>query len=298
MKKQTFIFLLMSLLLVSCGAFEATSNDDHEDASGDGGGSTPQNTRDTQFLTAEEMPYALNSQMFRDPGTKIYKYVEERAFYVKDELPSTLQPIPDKQMGDMNALINRPNKPENCGITFDGGSITIDRRIADCIEKNSDNARAHMWNGQDNGVSGEGIWKLVAHKNERSVWLDVSTGLIWSPPINERAWDYASGNVSESEQICNGANDTAEKDYFLGIQADEAAWRLPTRNDFLQADLNGSRFVLSLLPEGDDTFYWTANYVSSEASAWAIQHNTGILVKRPEGNLTAIRCVGNVIKFN
>lgn len=297
MMKQSVIFLLLGALLSSCGAFDAASNSDRKkDDDGAGRDGEPQDNPapQTRFASAEEMRFALNTQMFRDRGTDIYKYAQERDFFLENQLPATLHPVPDKQFHDMDARTTRPNDAVDCGLDI-AGSATIDRRIADCIDKNEDNPAAYSWDGEENGISGESDWQLVAHKNGRSVWMDIATGLLWSPPIAANTWERASGNVSEAEQVCNAANDN---DFFLGIALEEASWRLPTRNDYLQADLNGSRYVLSIAPEGDDQVYWTANYISGESKAWAIQHNTGILEKRSEDSPAAIRCVGNVVKFN
>lgn len=295
MTKHSIVFLLLSVLLSSCGGFNAASNSDRSDDSN--GPSQPQgDDNNTQAITVEDMPTVLNSQMFRDLGTKIYKYAQESELFRKNTLPATLHPVPDKQAFDQDRLTIRPATAQNCGFEFTSGAVTIARRINDCQTRNSSNVRAHTWDGTDNGLAGEGRWRLVIYKNGRSVWLDVATGLVWSSPISPRNWNYASGNVPESEQICNGSNDTAAKDFFLGIQADEVSWRLPTRGDFLQADLNGSRFVLSTSPQGDANVYWSANYISDSQQAWAIQHNTGILSRRSENEMLYIRCVGNVLK--
>lgn len=295
MLKQLLSLLILTILLASCEFLQATDN---------GGNRKDQNNprdprRDDPAITVEDMPQFLNSQMFRAQGTNIYKHSQVTEFFQnRDEapLPNTLFPIPRKSQ-DMDQLTSRPNDPNNCGYDFDAGvEPTISMRIADCRDKNPDNVKAHFWSGKNNGLSGEGDWRLVAHKGERSVWLDVSTGLIWSPPTVERSWEFASGSgVAEVDRICNGANDIAnETDFFLGITPEEVAWRLPTRNDYLQADINGSRYVLSII--GDSQIYWTANYITESQQAWAIQQNTGILSRQAETHSLRVRCVGNVLK--
>lgn len=295
MKFQTLIYLVMATLLASCGAFEASDNSDRKENPDDSRqGNNNEPTSDVEPLRTEDLPEALNSQIFRSKGTKIYKYGDESALTRADELPSTLHPVPDKVAHDMDKLTGRVNKGVNCGIDLDDSNPTITKRMNDCKSKNSSDVLSYYWSGKDNGLAGENDWRLVARNGDKAIWLDVATGLIWSPSLPQNTWDLASGNVEEAEQICNGANDTSSKNFFLGIKADEVSWRLPTRGDFLQADLNGSRFVL---PADEEALnYWTANYISDEASAWSIELSSGILSKTGENNSLAIRCVGSVLK--
>lgn len=297
MFKQLLSLLFLTILLASCEFLEATDNGGNRK---DNANSRNDRQKDDPPFTAEDMPRFINSQMFRAQGTRVYKHSEVTILFQNNDetpLPNTLHPIPLKTQ-DMDADTSRPNdRPTSCGIDLPGPDITIKARINDCKEKNSENIKAHYWNGKNNGLSGEGDWRLVAHKGGKSIWLDVSTGLLWSPATVARPWNYASGaEVAETDQICNGANDSANDgtDFFLGITPDEVAWRLPTRNDYLQADINGSRFVLSITP--DTNVYWTANYIRESQHAWAIQHSTGILSKVAEATSLNIRCVGDVLK--
>ena len=295
------VLLSLSFLLSGCDFFKAADNGGNREDAQDNPDEDPRDpNRNTRAITADDMPLYLNSQMFRAQDSTIYKEAQIAKFMApgsEETLPNTLFPVPDKIVHDMDRNTTRPNRPESCGWSFPADTqVNIATRIADCRAKNPDNFKAHTWSGKENGLAGEGRWRLVVHRDGKSLWEDTSTGLLWSPPTVERNWDRASGNVNDPLlAVCNGASDIANKTgYFLGVKADEVAWRLPTRNDYLQADINGSRFVLSI--EGDDDIYWTANYISEGQDAWAIQHSTGMLSKRDENTPTNVRCVGVVIK--
>ncbi|MCO4755823.1 MAG: hypothetical protein KC478_15180 [Bacteriovoracaceae bacterium] len=287
MYKQLLGTLLSILLLAGCEAFDATSNSDRDDDNN----SEPRDTTTTPTITPQVPAEHLNSQIFRDKGTKVYKHSEVSKLSIAGELPNTLHLIPSKTLDDQTRTDRPSPNPSDCG---EGTSIKA--RINDCASKNSTNSRAYLWDGQVNGLSGEGDWMLVATKDSKSIWMDARTELIWSAPITEANWNQASGNISESDQICNASVLPESSERFLGISSEEVVWRLPTRGDYLQADINGSRFVLSTELEGDSNIYWTANYIPEDSQAWAIRHNTGELIKRADTDLLPVRCVGVVLK--
>lgn len=281
--------LLLSSILLALYACGAANNSDREDASDDNNSGN----RNTQTFSDEEAREAINSQIFRDQGANsaIYSYAQETLFNspdAQDPYPSILSPIPSKGQHLQDDVTIRAVDANDCGnvSTFN----SINRRLGDCATKNSANELAYIWNAVDNGVAGEGNWRLVAKKGDKSVWQDQRTGLLWSDNIASADWEKASGNVAIRDQICNGANTE-----FSGIDQDEVVWRLPTRGDYLQADIDGARFVLSTKKEGDETVYWTANFAGDD-KAWAIQHNTGVLSLQDTTSSQAVRCVGNVIK--
>ncbi len=78
-----------------------------------------------------------------------------------------------------------------------GTSGTITARIADCGSKNGANA---SWDGNINGNSGQGLWKLVTRAAaNKEVWKDTRTNLIWSSQISNNAnWCQASGNTQNA----------------------------------------------------------------------------------------------------
>ncbi|MBC74745.1 MAG: hypothetical protein CME64_01900 [Halobacteriovoraceae bacterium] len=274
MYKQVLGTFLLVALTSGCVAFDATDNEDRSD-----GDPAPDRTRNTPPVTTLEPADVIRSQIFRDKGTQVYTYSQ-----VANQAINTVHPIPRKTV-DVEESINRPSNPVECGI----GS-TIGQRITDCRNKN--NASAYTWVGRENANAGEGDWVLVAHKDNKSIWMDMTTNLLWSSPIGTATWDEASGNVAPAQQVCNAQDLAPEDQRFLGIAASEVSWRLPTRNDYLQADINGARYVLSTAPLGDSSIYWTANYIPQTSEAWAIRHSTGELFKRSETSTLPVRCVG------
>jgi hypothetical protein len=173
-------------------------------------------------------------------------------------------------------------------------SFTTAQRLRDCATKNPAYSE---WKGLVNGNAGEGNWKLLARNSSgREVWLDESTGLFWSDVVATSNWCQASGNTEPSlinDGIdCNviGAGvSRCESAAVLGLPAADIAWRLPTRGDFLQADLNGARFVLPRTT----TQVWTATLAGdNREQAWSITVQTGVLSKVARDQSLGIRCVG------
>lgn len=175
-----------------------------------------------------------------------------------------------------------------CGTT----QTTIAARIAHCATQNSS---AATWNGQTNGIAGEGNWKLVTYTGTYEVWRDERTGLVWSDkvPTNDN-WCKATGNAQADDpsSYCNNASyqdQTTPYSYcvedashqpalagenwttgaYHGIKGGMGAvatgtspavrWRLPSRADWMQADIDGVRQVL---PNINNTF-WSATIYDS-----------------------------------
>lgn len=250
-------------------------------------------------------PY-LRSQTFRDRGTSQYTINNLRKFLIDNSAnayPDNIFGIPDRQAHDIDEqTINYVSSGNNtdCGLLADDNSPNIQKRIADCKEKFKSNPDARYWEGKRNGLSGEGNWVLVLKKGDRHIWLDESTNLVWTDNITEATWPIASGSeVASTNAICHNdflTQDVADEntDYFAGLTPDEIKLRLPTRNDFLLADINGARFVLDDLASKT---YWSANYISDTNQAWTINQKDGILSKTSiSATGISVRCVGIIIK--
>ena len=151
-----------------------------------------------------------------------------------------------------------------CGTT----QATVSARIAHCLTQNGANA---TWTGSTKGTSGEGTWKLVTRTSgTKEVWRDERTGLVWSDIVGNDNWCKASGNGLPNDERCNGNTSSycAEggsltpaivgENWTTGVynetkggmgavatgSSPSVIWRLATRNDWLQAEINGVRFVL------------------------------------------------------
>lgn len=223
---------------------------------------------------------ALRTQSYRDKGAKQIGY-NEFIKLVKDNSNDLAYRLIPRMDIDNDAAVNiNTSDHNNCGLAdaFD----TIRSKINNCAQQNPNTAQ---WNGRVNGNSGEGNWSLVYNKDDKDVvWLDESTGLLWSTPVGPAEWKEASGvEVAEDEFVCGS----------LELLSANVKWMLPTRNEFLQADLNGARFVL---PGQAETIFWTATRVPQTAQAWGIIQETGELIKRPTNTALAVRCVGVPIR--
>lgn len=257
--------------------------------------------RDVFGAEAGQGSTSLPSQIHRERGAPILSISQEISKTLTNDLPENLyRTIPliekddegsDKTVTTRTSL-GRPTV--SCGT--DSTLTGIDSRITDCFQKNSDKS---LWEGFRFGTSGEGTWKLVSLVNNQEVWLDNTTGLVWSDVLTTTNWCQAAGNdelpqgsttvncsdLMEQKRICQDLN-------IEGL-AGRIIWRLPTRNDFLLSDLNGARFVLKAETPG--TGLWTATLKGASADrseAWIYHSQDGTL---SSGNLSTthqVRCVG------
>ncbi|MBD66561.1 MAG: hypothetical protein CME62_15220 [Halobacteriovoraceae bacterium] len=273
--KNILVFSLLTSILVSC--IDAANNSRNKD---DG-----KNVRDTRAGSGDKLA-GVKSQFFRNVGKDQLTTNQMIAKIKEDNLVDyRLIPNPDSDHDLMVGL--QMQNLENCGMLLTADSIKD--RINHCIEKNGDNS---TWDGSVQGNSGEGRWQLVYFdKNEddsspsrEAIWQDESTGLLWSHGLGKANWETASGSdVAKEDFICNQIET---------LPADEVKWALPTRNVFLQADLNGARFVLPDTAE----YYWTATKNNRTQQAWAIEQSTGKLTSLDEMSQRKVRCVGFPIK--
>ncbi len=241
---------------------------------------------------------SIRSQLPREKGSPVLSYAEEIQKTLSNSLPVSLyRLIPDQEKDDESASITvqtlgRPLVDCGTGSTF--GTITA--RIADCVQKNSDKA---TWDGTRFGVAGDGNWSLVAKTGGAEFWLDSLTNLIWSPLLEATNWCRASGN---SQGV--GGNVTVDcqtgalgppscDDATLDVIGTNVRWRIPTRNDFLQADLNGLRSVLTKEAEG--TGLWTGTVRAGSTGrqeAWIYQSKEGTLSSDAMTATRPVRCIG------
>lgn len=243
----------------------------------------------------------LLSQIHREKGSAILTYAQEISSIIAGNLSDTLyRVIPSITQDDEGSVANvttvndlgRPNVSCGSGADFSG----INARIADCSSKNGERA---TWRGLLNGAAGEGNWKLVSLNDNRENWLDERTGLVWSYLSSQVNWCQASGNTENASAL--NTVDCAQASASLSICAGatlqdlpdtQIEWRLPTRGDFLQADLNGLRFVLS---QESDTGLWTATIRAASqgrSEAWVYHSKDGTLTAAGLTTERQVRCVG------
>jgi hypothetical protein len=249
-------------------------------------------------------PVSLKSQIHREKGAAVLTTSQEILQILGDSLPAkSYRLIPSmekdnegsKQNVSTVSDIGRPNNVCGRGPSF----ASIEARITDCADKNGSNA---TWNGERHGAAGEGTWKLVSLEENSEIWMDTQTGLVWSPiqNIDDKSlfnWCQASGNTENSSALvavdCNdaagGVSVCVNQD--IGSLGSQVKWRLPTRNDYLQADINGLRFIL---PREFNSALWTATLSaqSGNTQAWVYHSIEGTLSAAPLTNPRQVRCVG------
>lgn len=205
-------------------------------------------------------------------------------------LPSYYYAVPKISVSDDGFVVTGQVTPVDrtgwAAITC-GTSGTMNARKTDCGTVFGGNA---TWNGKANGHNGEGSWALISRTANittgkgREVWLDNSTGLMWSSIVSTGInWCKASGssNSAESNIIAGNYNEDDPNDIcdnsfyqvqtsnpisacedaigFTSTDADidvagksglsrssspKVAWRLPSMYDYMVANHDGLRFVM------------------------------------------------------
>lgn len=205
-----------------------------------------------------------------------------------------------------------------------GTSGTLANRIASCALAN---VASTPWNGAIKGNSGQGVWNLVTRSGANNeVWQDQNTGLLWSSDVTTNAnnWCEGAGSAdptdtgycatntysycvevltpaSASDGTGRGGTWTtvySAKKGGMGLQSSPSvAWRLPTNNDFYEADINGLKFVM---PDAGSntvtTSQWSATVLGgANSTAWLfdprVMSNNYTGDRASSG--TTVRCVGH-----
>ncbi len=277
----------------------------------------------TAICGAPATPYSSNAN--RDKNTTQITQLQETVTYAGTSLPNNYREMPFVSKDDDGSFSSNATKVVrttfvNCGLT----QTTITARISDCATLNGVNA---TWDGQVKGNNGFGVWKLVTRTAANiEVWRDERTGLLWSSKVaTSKNWCKASGNNNSSvvtntnfkENDPNGTctnssnqnTTTAPISYCLenaqfdtsnvnaagkaGLKASSTPtvrWRLPTLNDYLQAQVDGINLVL---PDFSTSYEWTATINSANTSqAWMYRPASTIIATNPRSNNRDVRCVG------
>ncbi len=171
---------------------------------------------------------------------------------------------------------------------------TVAARIAHCA---SQNPTRSTWDGSTSGNSGQGVWKLVTYNGAHEVWRDERTNLVWSDNLGTTNWCRASGvsgggpfgqvdqygfcdNVANQNQVTpeswctedSGVNTPGIYDSMKGGMrfavtgtSPSVVWRLPTKWDYHQAEIDGIRFPLPSMGFA----FWSASMDSAyRGNAW------------------------------
>lgn len=251
---------------------------------------------------SEEGSKYLISQSHRDKNLDdnvnlLSNYDETQVTRAGRSFPSHYRDIPIVNLDHDNANSNIDRPQVKCGMSGDG----IQAKLDDCKSKNTTRSE---FKGKRFGNMGEGDWRLVAKSDDGSagheVWMDMRTRLIWSDRLESNNWCKASGNQEDEGGIDCTSNTLfycTTDNLFQEAKGNTETivdWRLPTRNDFLQADINGARVIL----KNNNHDFWSATIDSNNnAKAWTVHGKTGELesTSRSSGS-PSIRCVGRILK--
>lgn len=322
-RASTVIAIFLGLFSAGCGM--GLCLEPGECGGGGGGGVVPPGG----FIpVADPLEFTsfMASSLHRDKSATQLTLLEELAIGTS-ALPSGHREVPkigstappvigDNDAGIDGAATFATRPTINCGTT----QTTIAQRIDHCFAQNGALA---SWDGATNGNSGQGLWKLVTRSGANEVWRDERTGLIWSSPLGVSTnWCRASGNsgggpfgqvdafnvcdnVANQDQVtpesmCTeaaGLNTSAAYDAMKGGMrltatgsSPSVVWRLPTKNDYHLAEMNGIRFVVPVA----GNFFWTATVLSTFRDwAWEWADNFGQIGIRQRVTATRqVRCVG------
>ena len=296
--RNNFLNLIILSVCISCGAAKNNSRNDS--------GKKPSTPRQSGLNTADQdFQKNLRSQIYRNRKSPQYSYLQIQENIIAKKLPRTHREVPDIEQDRFSKVLGPTKLPAidtSCG--NENTIINIGTRHSSCKNTQVD-INSVTWSGKENGISGEGNWRMIVNstftennsKLSKQVWQDLTTGLLWSDELSEFTWMEASGveNFADSRP-CMAISDNPV--HALGrIHPDVVQWRLPNRNEFLQADLNGSRFVLPILHKGsqDEAYLWTAS-LEDESHAWAIKLSTGELVLKSIDDRLKVRCIGVALK--
>jgi hypothetical protein len=207
-----------------------------------------------------------------------------------------------------------------CGNT----QTTVAARIADCN---------YTWDGAVQGNTGHGSFSLVTKANGYAVWRDDRTQMLWSDYLGGNNWCQASGNTENYVNVdegwrsvdctpgaesgfqpatpismCaeDGSHDSSGYDDQKGGMrlaatgsSPSVAWRLPSRDDMLQAYANGAGYAMNVFRDGN--YYWTSSvhsryrefawifYVETDG-AMGLRYGPGSGIRG--SGYKSVRCVG------
>lgn len=259
------------------------------------------------------------SNLHRDK-TSAQRTLKEELAFGAETLPSGYRKVPDINKDDdagFGAAVTFGSRPSVvCGTT----QASVDARVTDCAAANGATA---TWDGAAKGNAGQSQWKLVTYNGTHEVWRDERTGFIWSDRLGLANWCLATGssgggpygqvdpmgycdNVayqpvqSTPESWCTedtGFNTPSTYDSMKGgmrllatATSPGVVWRLPTKWDLHQAEIDGIRFPLPNMSH----FFWSASVVSNDRNlAWHFTGDVGYFLDVGRDSVAmSVRCVG------
>lgn len=247
-----------------------------------------QNRNNIRAAKPDSLVQVMRPQAYRTKGSKQLSYQALSDALRDNSSDLNYRFIPDPQYDNDETVTITSVRHNNCGKANDLDTVRLLRN--NCLEMNSSSdSNSAEWLGEKLGIAGESTWYLIHNNNNQTkVWQDTSTGMLWTHAVGKGSWSEASGSgVDAAKYICGNLSILPVK----GI----VKWMLPTRNEFLLADINGARYIL---PDTENSF-WTSSKVPGSSNAWAIKQNSGILFEADASDpntILDVRCVGVPIR--
>lgn len=218
--------------------------------------------------------------------------------------------LDDEQVGyDFNNALRKythPDEAQTFPIGTCGQTGSIEARVKNCNT---------LWSAALGSWSGASNWALVSLTQSRQVWRDERTKMLWSDVIGESEHCSASGNsqnvgfdcTANTLSLCAEVDGLATPDKVgtrpavysaskggLGLASTTPVlWRLPSREDFLQAYANGAARVV---PGFVTSNQWTASvYSLNRAEGWIFfntRSGNGGFFGASRTQIADVRCVG------
>ena len=239
------------------------------------------------------------STKIRDFGTAVLTLIQESL------APSSsgyrVAPLPTD--GELRAAgqLSMSSYSTDCGTA---GSVTS--RIQNCKGQYADDA---TWVGSAEGLYAESTWILVTRDTTAGVaiWKNSGSGYLWTSKVASNvSFCEAAGVDSDYSFNCSGNSaklsycsettgysypvDGAAKLGNLSMSNGKVMWRLPTRADYLKAELDGLRYVLAM---GSTDNFWSANTWSVDpGSIWTFSAEGVLNTTAISNTSTDVICVG------
>lgn len=214
----------------------------------------------------------INSSAHRDRGADLLNQRQYSHLSTLDSLPTQYASTVDVYSNDESyayiidqALVHPSTS--SCGL-----SGTLESRINDCDQ---------VFDASSIGNSAESKWDLVLRVLNIELWRDRQSGLVFSSIVDKQNWCRAAGNDQDIQNSSNVTlTDCAPLVSSMNICKDTGdnlglKMRLPTRNDFLRAEISGIRLLWPNWSTSNYSF-WSSTLKSDQRNyAWTYSAKYG-----------------------
>lgn len=241
------------------------------------------------------------STKLRDFGTAVLTLIQEAL--APNSSGYRVAPLPTDGELRAAAQLSMASYTTDCGTT---GSVS--NRILDCKGEYS---AAATWVGSTEGLYAETTWTLVTRDTTAgiAIWKDNGSGYLWTTTIATNVSFCQAAGVDQPSYGFNCASNNGAKLSYcsensgfsypagvaaklgnLSVASGKVMWRLPTRADYLRAELNGLRYVL---PMGGTDNFWSVNTWSVDpGSIWTFSSEGVVTTTAISDTSTDVICVG------